>query len=64
MKKTVVTMYVNDPMGKRRLSNMEAAGRAGKELGAEIIAIKKTSKEYQMERDPLPCPSVMVNGRI
>ena len=43
---------------------MEAAGRAEKELGAEIIAVKKTSKEYQMERDPLHCPSVVVNGRI
>ena len=43
---------------------MEAAGRAEKELGAEIKVIKKTSAEYQKEKDPLPCPSVVVNGRI
>jgi hypothetical protein len=41
---------------------MEVAGRAEKELGGGIIAIKKTSKEYQMEKDPLACPSVMMNG--
>ncbi len=26
--------------------------------------IRKTSKEYQAEKEPLPCPSVVVNGRI
>jgi hypothetical protein len=46
------------------LNNREAAGRAEKELGAEIKVIKKTSAEYQKEKDPLPCPSVVVNGRI
>jgi hypothetical protein len=46
------------------MSNMDAARRAHDELGAEIVVIKKTSKEYGMEKDPLPCPSVLVNGRI
>ena len=45
------------------MSNMDAARRAHDELGAEIVVIKKTSKEYSMEKDP-PCPSVLVNGRI
>ncbi len=44
--------------------NKEAAGRAGKELGAEITVIKKTSPEYAREKNPPPCPSVMVNGRL
>ena len=44
--------------------NKEAAGRAGKELGAEITIIKKTSLEYAKEKYPPPCPSVMVNGRL
>jgi hypothetical protein len=44
--------------------NMEAARRAHDELGAEIVVIKKTSKEYSLEKDPPPCPSVLVNGRI
>jgi len=26
--------------------------------------IKNTSKEYGMEKDPPPCPSVMVNDRF
>jgi hypothetical protein len=26
--------------------------------------IKKTSQEYGQMKDPLPCPSVMANGRI
>lgn len=46
------------------MSITEAAGRAEKELGAEIEVIKKTSKEYRMETDPPPCPSVMVNGKF
>ena len=43
---------------------MEAAGQAEKELGAVIKVIKKTSNEYRMEKDPPPCPSVMVNGKL
>jgi hypothetical protein len=43
---------------------MEAAGRAEKELGAEIKVIKKTSPEYAKEKEPMPCPSVVVNGRV
>lgn len=46
------------------MSITEAAGRAEKELGAEIKVIKKTSEEYRMEKDPPPCPSVMVNGKF
>ncbi len=46
------------------MSNLETAGRAEKEFGAEIVVIKKTSPEYAQEKDPPPCPSVMVNGRF
>ncbi|MDA8100992.1 MAG: hypothetical protein M0042_15345 [Nitrospiraceae bacterium] len=42
---------------------MQAAGQAEKEFGAEIVIIKKTSPEYAREKDPLPCPSVAVNGK-
>lgn len=44
--------------------NMEAAGEAAKEFGAQIIIIRKTSAEYAQEKDPLPCPSVLVNDRV
>lgn len=43
---------------------MEAAGQAEKEFGAEIVVIKKTSKEYSQEKDAPPCPSVAVNNRF
>jgi len=46
------------------MSNMDVAREVEKEFGAEIIVIKKTSKEYDQMKDPLPCPSVVVNGRI
>jgi hypothetical protein len=37
---------------------------AATEFGAEIVVIKKTSPEYAAEKDPPPCPSVMVNGKF
>ncbi len=43
---------------------MEAAGRAAKELDAHVQVIKKTSLEYARAKEQLPCPSVLVNGRI
>jgi hypothetical protein len=46
------------------MSIMDAAREAEKEFGAEIIVIKKTSTEYGALKDPLPCPSVVVNGRV
>jgi hypothetical protein len=46
------------------MSNLETAGRAEKEFGAQIVVVKKTSPEYAKEKDPLPCPSVAVNGQI
>jgi len=44
--------------------NREAAGLAEKELGAQIVIVKKTSPEYAREIDPPPCPSVIVNGKF
>jgi hypothetical protein len=43
---------------------MEAAGQAEREFGAQIRVIKRTSSEYAMEKDPPPCPSVMINGKF
>lgn len=43
---------------------MQAARRAEQELGAEIIVIKKTSKEYAAEKNPPPAPSVVVDGKL
>lgn len=46
------------------MSILDAARGAEKELDAEIIIIKKTSTEYRALKDPLLCPSVVVNGRV
>lgn len=46
------------------MSNMDAARGAEKEFGAQLVVIKKTSPEYAEEKDPLPCPSVLVNGKV
>jgi len=46
------------------MSNMAAAREAEKEFGAEIVVIKKTSKEYGEMKNPLPCPSIVVNDRV
>ena len=43
---------------------MQSAWKAKDELGVEVIVIKKTSKEYNMEKNPPPCPSVMLNNRF
>jgi hypothetical protein len=43
---------------------MEAAGQAEREFGTQIRVIKRTSSEYAMEKDPPPCPSVMINGKF
>jgi len=64
MGKKTVKLYVNDPMGKRCMMNMQAAERLRDELGLELAVIKKTSGEYAREKDPPPCPSVAVNGRL
>jgi len=37
---------------------------AAEEFGAEIKTITKTSQEYGQIKDPLPCSSVVVNGKI
>jgi hypothetical protein len=41
---------------------LESARRAEKEEGAEVVVIMKTSKEYGLEKDAPPCPSVKVNN--
>jgi hypothetical protein len=46
------------------MSNLDTARETEKEFGAEIVVIKKTSKEYSNDKDPIPCPSVVVNGRV
>lgn len=37
---------------------------AEKEFGSEVILVSKTSREYQTENNPPPCPSVAVDTII
>jgi len=62
--KKKVTLYVNDPMGGRCASNLDAARRLGNELEIEVEVVAKSSREYGLEKDPPPCPSVAVDGRL
>ncbi len=43
---------------------MDAAGRAEKEFGTQIVITKKSSPEYAREKEPPPCPSVKVDDRL
>jgi hypothetical protein len=64
MNKKVITLYVNDPMGKRCEMNMLAARKAKETMGIDIVVVKKGSDEYYSESNPPPCPSVAVNDRL
>lgn len=44
--------------------NSETARRAAEKYNARIEVVKKSSKEYSSLKEPLPCPSVAVNGRL
>ncbi len=59
-----ITLYVNDPLGRRCEMNVRAAQKAQDDLGAELVIIKKGSDEYYSESYPPPCPSVAVNGKM
>lgn len=60
----ILTLYVNDPMGKRCRINMEAAAEVQREYPVQIQVVKKGSEEYAGLVEPPPCPSVAVDGRI
>ena len=60
----VLTLFVNDPLGKRCRINLEAAMRVKKEYPLEVKVINKSSAEYRKLADPPPCPSVILDGRV
>jgi hypothetical protein len=64
MTKKTIKLYVNDPMGKRCMMNMQAADKAKEILGVDLVVIKKGSDEYYTESYPPPCPSVAVGERF
>jgi|GEM_PF-3480772 len=60
----ILTLYVNDPLGKRCRINVEAAQKVQEEYPIEIRIVKHGSEEYHKEENPPPCPSIALDGRI
>jgi hypothetical protein len=63
MKKPVITLYVNDPMGRKCQANFAAASQAQAAFGAELAIVKDTSPEYRPGVDP-PVASVALNDTL
>ena len=63
MKKPAITLYVNDPMGRKCQANFAAASQAQAAFGVELVIVKDTSPEYRPGVDP-PIASVAVDGTL
>ena len=63
MKKAVITLYVNDPMGRKCQANFAAASHAREAYGVEVEVVKDSSPEYRSGVDP-PVASVALNGTL
>jgi hypothetical protein len=64
MTKKTIKLYVNDPIGKLCMMNIQAADKAREMLGVDLVVIKKGSDEYYAESYPPPCPSVAIGNRF
>jgi hypothetical protein len=60
----VLTLFVNDPMGKRCRINLDAARKVQEEYPVHIEVIKNGSEEYKRMDDPPPCPSILLDGKV
>ena len=60
----VLTLYVNDPMGKRCCVNLEAARKVQEAYPIQLEVVRHGSEEYRGRTDPPPCPSVELDGRL
>ena len=63
MKKAILTLYVNDPMGRKCQANFAAASQAQAAFGAELVIVKDSSPGYRPDVDP-PIASVALNGTL
>ncbi len=60
----ILTIYVNNPMGKRCRINLESAKVVAAEYPIELRVVKHGSDEYASEDNPPPCPSIKLDERI
>ncbi|HEY6000662.1 MAG TPA: hypothetical protein VI078_15350 [bacterium] len=63
MRKPVVTLYVNEPMGRKCQANFAAAAHARDAFGVELVIVKDTSADYRPGVDP-PVASVALDGTL
>jgi hypothetical protein len=63
MKKPVITLYVNDPMGRKCQANFAAASQAQAAFGVELVIVKDCAPEYRPGIDP-PVASVALDGTL
>ena len=63
MKKPVITLYVNDPMGRKCQANFAAASQAQAAFDVELVIIKDSSPEYRAGIDP-PIASVALDSAL
>ena len=63
MKRPVITLYVNDPMGRKCQANFAAASQAQAAFGAELVIVKDSAPEYRPGVDP-PVASVVLNETL
>ena len=63
MKKPVITLYVNDPMGRKCQANFAAASQTQAAFGAELVIVKDSAPEYRPGVDP-PIASVALDGAL
>ncbi|MHB8173029.1 MAG: hypothetical protein ACYDFU_01025 [Nitrospirota bacterium] len=60
----MLTLYVNNPMGKRCRINLESATKVVAEYPVELRVVKHGSEEYISEINPPPCPSIKLDERV
>jgi hypothetical protein len=63
VKKPVVTLYVNEPMGRKCQANFAAASQAREAFGIELVIVKDSSPDYRPGVDP-PVASVVLNDTL
>jgi hypothetical protein len=63
VKKPVVTLYVNEPMGRKCQANFAAASQARDAFGVELVIVKDSSPDYRPGVDP-PVASVALDGKL
>lgn len=63
MRKSVVTLWVNEPMGRKCQANFAAASQAQAAFGVELVIVKDSAPGYRPGVDP-PVASVAVDGAL